>query len=422
MTSGQFHSVQISSITVDREGRQRRDLGDIPALADSIRRLGLINPICITRDMVLVAGERRLAACKSLGHTHVPCHYTDELEPSALRAIELEENIKRQQLEWQDECRAVKEFHAIRKADKPDWSLEDTADALGLSISFVSSKIFVADNLNNERIASAPRFSTALGVATRAHDRAKDQLIASLGAPQPVREESILNLSFLDWAPSYAGPKFNFIHCDFPYGIGADKFNQGAAPLHGGYDDKEETFWLLVNCLNDNIDRIASESAHIMFWFSMHYYSQILDRFARFSDWTIEPFPLVWVKSDNIGILPDPQRGPRRIYETAFFGSRGDRKVVRSKSNAISHPSQRDIHMSIKPETMLAHFFEMFVDSSTRLLDPTCGSGGALRAAELLGASHVIGLEINPEFAESARSALSKSRRERRKQSDEELI
>ena len=30
---------------------------------------------------------------------------------------------------------------------------------------------------------------------------------------------------------------FNFIHCDFPYGINADGFDQGSAAEMGGYED-----------------------------------------------------------------------------------------------------------------------------------------------------------------------------------------
>jgi tRNA G10 N-methylase Trm11 len=47
----------------------------------------------------------------------------------------------------------------------------------------------------------------------------------------------------------------------------------------------------------------------------------------------------------------------------------------------------------------------MVVDENTRLLDPTCGSGSALRAADRMGAASVLGLEVNPEFASNARRA-----------------
>src|SRR5438105_1061434 len=102
MTSGEFHSILTESIIVNRDERQRHELGRLEELADSIRRLGLIHPIVVSRDLVLVAGERRLAACKILGWTSIAAQYTDELSEDELKAIELEENIKRLNISWQE--------------------------------------------------------------------------------------------------------------------------------------------------------------------------------------------------------------------------------------------------------------------------------------------------------------------------------
>ena len=52
--------------------RHRHDMGDIAALAESIRKIGLLNPPVVTRDGNLVAGARRIAACLLLGRTHIP--------------------------------------------------------------------------------------------------------------------------------------------------------------------------------------------------------------------------------------------------------------------------------------------------------------------------------------------------------------
>jgi ParB family chromosome partitioning protein len=51
--------------------RHRVDMGDLSELAASISAIGLLNPIVVTRAGVLVAGARRLAACKSLGMTEI---------------------------------------------------------------------------------------------------------------------------------------------------------------------------------------------------------------------------------------------------------------------------------------------------------------------------------------------------------------
>jgi ParB-like chromosome segregation protein Spo0J len=52
--------------------RFRRDMGDIDALAANIREIGLLHPIPVKPDGELIAGARRLAACKQLGWTEIP--------------------------------------------------------------------------------------------------------------------------------------------------------------------------------------------------------------------------------------------------------------------------------------------------------------------------------------------------------------
>lgn len=412
MTSGQFHSFEIDSITVNREERQRRaiDPAYISELADSIRRLGLINPIVISRANELVAGECRLSACALLGWTHIPGQYTDEVDAAHLRAIELEENIKRQALPWEDECRAILEFHNLHVAEEPTWNQVSTSKALGIDPSTVTNKIQVAKELikGNSKVLAAPRFSTAKGIVSRAESRAQEQAIESLrGGKKPSApddESPILTADFLEWSKTYTGPKFNFVHCDFPFGIGADKNQQGGAvETHGGYNDTEEHYWNLCSGLADFITDHAADSVHIMFWFSMHFYNNTRQFFADTCNISFDPFPLIWQKSDNIGLLPDSSRGPRRVYETAFFGSRGDRKIVSPVSNAYHGPTDRRYHMSAKPTSMLQHYFKMFVDSTTIGIDPTCGSGSSVLAAKLGGAKSFIGLEKNVEFAASAR-------------------
>jgi ParB family chromosome partitioning protein len=56
----------------------RHDLGDIGALAESIRRFGLLDPILITKDNRLMAGGRRLEACKLLGWETIPVNVFEE--------------------------------------------------------------------------------------------------------------------------------------------------------------------------------------------------------------------------------------------------------------------------------------------------------------------------------------------------------
>jgi ParB family chromosome partitioning protein len=68
MTSTPGHIELERSIDSIRIGsRHRTDLGDIDALAASIERQGLLQPITVTPDGTLVCGARRLAALRQLG-------------------------------------------------------------------------------------------------------------------------------------------------------------------------------------------------------------------------------------------------------------------------------------------------------------------------------------------------------------------
>jgi len=411
---------------VNRNERQRKDLTNIDELADSIRRLGLIHPIVITRDNVLVAGERRLAAIRHLRDPFVNCQYVDEVEPDHLKAIELEENIKRRDITWQDQVNALRAYHNLRASKEEVWSQEKTAEAIGLSNAHVTRMLQVADELalGNTRVADAPKLSTAHGIVKRKLERQDAQTLTKLKesiiGPRlgEAPAETILIEDFNVWSTKHVSPRFNFIHCDFPYGIDVNDFNQGAAPSFGSYTDSPETWKILMDSLKHTTINLTTPQAHLMFWFAMRkgdkrLYEATAIRLEAMG-WDINPLPLIWVKSDGSGIIPDPERGPRQIYETCLFGSKGDRKIVSAVNNAYSAPIDHRFHMSTKPEPVLRHFFRMFVDENTVMLDPTCGSGSALRAADSLHAKFVLGLEINPEFAEQAREVLKTARALRR--------
>ena len=57
--------------------RHRRDMGDLQRLADSMREVGLLQPIGITEDRQLVFGERRVKAAQMLGWTAILARVVD---------------------------------------------------------------------------------------------------------------------------------------------------------------------------------------------------------------------------------------------------------------------------------------------------------------------------------------------------------
>lgn len=82
-------------------GDRKRPLGDIAQLAQSIQEVGLLNPITVTVEGVLVAGYHRLEACKSLGWRFVPVCVVG-LDGLNAELAEIDENLIRNELHWFD--------------------------------------------------------------------------------------------------------------------------------------------------------------------------------------------------------------------------------------------------------------------------------------------------------------------------------
>ena len=444
MLTGQIHHVPSDSIVVS-PGRQRQDFRAIDDLADSIRHVGLINPIVLTPDNVLVAGERRLRACIMLGFTHIPAQYTNELSAEDAELIELEENVKREDLTWHEHVSSVARLYALKARTDDSWTLEKASAYMSVSPTTIHNHLLVARNLDaeDELVCNADHYSTALNAAKRKEERsvasAQEEASSSIddvldsalslgtvaaprtgdkikaagdsgeidnGEAVPLDAVSVplRNQDFAEWANSPPpSRKINFLHCDFPYGINYDKHKGGAGQSMGAYNDSPEAFEHCMSALEAAMPSHIAKSAHLMFWFSgrLDLLHPVYLRLEGMG-WKVNPVPLIWFRSCNAGILPDPSRGPRQVYEVALMASRGDRKVVQPVANLYSHAKTKEVHPSEKPRDMLAHFFRMFVDSTTVMLDPTCGSGNSVISAELSGAKSVLGLEADPEHYKSA--------------------
>lgn len=92
--------------------RIRKDLGSIQELADDIKANGLINPIVVNEENILLAGERRLEAVKLLGWTEVPVTVMQTRDKEHELNIEVSEN------------EARKEFSRAERADYMKRMLE----------------------------------------------------------------------------------------------------------------------------------------------------------------------------------------------------------------------------------------------------------------------------------------------------------
>lgn len=445
-----FGRMPLEKIVYDRAERQRQPGDkasevDVADLADSIAKRGVVHPILLEAredgKFHLIMGERRFLASTQLRLPDIPYRLVKDLTELERQIIEWEENVKRRDIHWKDYVKGITKIHGMLCILDDTWTHEKTALEMGINRMNVSAILRVSEELNNPLVAEATGWRPAYNIVARKDSRGIDDAMNDLLAdhilpptgPNPTqlqviatvaeawgikprdeplgkaeREQSIFKEDFLKWAPLYSGKRFSFIHCDFPYGIDLDESDQAKSSTYGGYADSNELYWELCSCLCKHRDRLLTQSSHIMFWLKLDV-SRMEETHAFFMnaapDLRFFQLPLIWHKTDNRGILADSKRGPRNVCEVALFASRSDRLIVRAVSNCYGSQTTKEIHQSEKPEPMLRHFFSMFVDENTRMLDPTCGSATSLRAAESLGAE-VLGLEIDETLVEAARSKL----------------
>lgn len=447
-------------IWVKRDERQRRVV-DISDLLESIRDRGILQPILIKSDGELIFGERRWTTAKHLGLPTVPARIADELPELELQIIELDENVKRKNLTWQEEAAATLRIHNLNSQLEPGWKVDQTAQQMGIQAKHCQAVLRVAEAIDegDKSIAGADGLRAALTILARRSQRAQDSalnaisagefdledadttedldleadaeipLIASVaGGPEvkviqpkpaakapPESPYKILHADMTEQLESYSGPKFNFLHLDLPYGVKLNGQANQDSFEGGGYESNPDIYWNLLGTLLNKWDTFMFPSSHFFCWISMEFYAETIEMFEdklESQDVFICKTPLIWHKTDNRGIISDAKRRPRNIYEACLFGSTGDRFMVKPSGNVYGAPTAKAqaIHTNEKPIPLLKEFMGQFVDETSRVLDPTCGSGSAIRTAEVLRAESAVGWEFNEEFATRAQDRLVRDR------------
>lgn len=106
----------VSSIQVG--ARHRHDLGDVEGLAASIQKYGLLQPITITPDGVLVCGARRLAAIKKLGWETVRVWVRSGIsDPLAHLLAEQDDNVLHKPLTQLEQAGLYREITELLRED-----------------------------------------------------------------------------------------------------------------------------------------------------------------------------------------------------------------------------------------------------------------------------------------------------------------
>lgn len=397
------------------------------SIRDSIKDKGVLNPILVQKvdgAYHLRAGETRLRACIELKE-HIPCHVANEDLPSD--ALEFIENFARADLEWQDEVNAINSIHNILVNTRVDWTQKDTSTYLSVDQAHVSRCIRVSEEMSGKPELSRHNSVRAAYTEVVQHEQAKlaaiitdivcddfiaakstevsaettdsgaEDTIADIASIIDIKEEESRVISCMDfhsWNATYIGPKFNVVHCDFPYGRMAV---DGAGPRWAKYSDTPDIYFNLLDTLLTSPH--IEQDAVVCCWLDMKHFCST-QALAKHCGWTPTVYPFILHKTNRSGHMPGKYQG-RRTYEVMHFFYRGE-PVILTKPKLLASCDVDDNIMlghAEKPVDFLKQALSMFVGPHTRFLDPTCGSATSLIAARALGAKYIVGVELRSEMA-----------------------
>lgn len=417
-------SIQISS------NRQRREFSPdaLVELRESIEDLGLFHPLVIRETPdgpILVAGERRLRALTEMAQLGIPLFYNNELIPAGLaptvslgelspleaEAAELDENIRRQDLSWQERAAAIARLHAlrVRQAEAgglPPQSIAATAEEVhgradGDYHADIRRSVIVAKHLDNAAVAKAKSIDDAYKILKREESTARNvELAASVGATLTRHSHTAHNADAIEWMATQPSGQFDVILTDPPFGMDAHEFGDGAGRFIGidhQYNDTYDHWLALMTTFSYESFRLAKPLAHLYLFCDIDRFHELREMF-QLAGWWVHRTPIINYKPDG-NRVPWPEHGPRRQWEMLLYAVKGKRPTLTIQPDVIETRMKEQTygHGAQKPVALYQDLLKRSCRPGDRVFDPFAGTGTIFPAAHELKLI-ATGIEQDPAY------------------------
>ena len=431
-----MQSIHVMDVIVP-DDRQRRkfDAKKMEELVQSIcKPIGMLQPIVLRNDKrTLVCGERRLRAVENIyGYSldddgnksqsgevgqfrfngdaveigTVPFVVLDDLGSDDLLEAELDENIRRADLTWQELSAATAALHSFRVGQDETHTIKATADEVheGSANSGqrdeVSDLIGLAEFLDDPLIGNAKDLSQARKLVKEERKRVKRQSLAKEFDPKQSPHRLIEASSF----DTRVENQFDVIITDPPYGIDAHLKDTFDSDRHE-YDDSDEAFKVVCETLPSMSFTAAKDNAHLYCFADIRRFNTLFIAF-ELSGWTVWNRPVIWDKG-NTGSYGNSDYGFRSCYEAILFAWKGTRKVnslYRDVFNITQKTNHK--HPAGKPVELYLELLNRSALPGDQVADFFAGGGTIFSAATEFGCT-ATGWEINEEYINLCKERLS---------------
>lgn len=412
-----------------RPNRQRTDFDPeaVAGLAQSIEYKQLLHAPVLREEngqMVLVAGETRLRAIDNIRFLGGTFKYNNAVVPEGMipyvtmgqlteleaEEAELEENIKRKDLTWQENASAMSRLHSLRSRQAQaagrihtvaDTAMEVKGRSDGAYQESIRKDIIIAKHLHNPLIAKAKDSNEAFKILKRQETTEKNvQQAAIIGKTYSSSVHELHNINCLQWMSTCTPEQFDVILTDPPYGMGADSFGDGGggrlANNEHHYDDSYESWVALMRQWAPLSYRVAKSEAHAYVFCDIDNFPE-LKTIMKAAGWYVFRTPFICTKP-NSGRVPLPDQGPRRQWEMILYAIKGKKKTNAIYPDVITTMADPGLtHGAQKPVALYADLLKRSVNAGAVVLDSFAGSGTIFPAAQQFKCK-AVGLEMNPEY------------------------
>lgn len=392
--------------------RFREDFGDLDELAESIKEYGLIHPPVVDENGMLIAGERRFKACKKLGLEEIEVRKLGELDELSRKELELEENLHRKAFTWEEEVRAKKQIHEIKRLkhgekvkghESDGWGVQDTAQTLDESLGTVSQDIQLAEAMEQyPELQKEKNKSSAWKKYKELQEKETLEKMAEVLDGQAKQDMfELYNEDFLDWAKNQEDESYDLVLADPPWGIEMDSKSALARNSNVEYDDDADASLLLLDKAADEWYRILKDNRHLYVYFGIKHYAEV-KHILEFSGFEVCPIPVIYNKNRG-GSAAKGKTFPV-AYETIFHCWKGRRELKSTHHNVFTEKRPEGgirVHSAQKPIAMQKNLIEASTDPGEKVLVPFMGSGSAVAAA-VLNNREAVGIEKNESSFASA--------------------
>lgn len=427
-------NIDLENIKINDRFRKSFPEKEMELLKESIKEKGIINSIAVKildeNEYLLLAGERRFRACKELEMQTIPARiYPNNITELDEKEIELFENIRRQDMSFQEELKLKKAIFELqiekygektsKASDAKGVSQRDIATILGESHTNFSNDLRLAkiveqnpklfEKVKNKREAHnlvkqlqkkhheykiLEEFKETKNTQKDENIRPKQALINSyhvencLNGLKDVVDE---NAFIVEIDPPYAidlqnNKRKNFTNLDI------DNYNE---------IDPEEYEKTMKAVFKESY-RSARNNAWMICWFSPSFWYDKIFSWATEAGWNGRDLPGLWIKSQGQTNQPEIYLASNVEY---FFYFRKGNPMMHKPGHLATFdfkavPPAIKTHPTERPIELIEEILDTFAFPGSIVQVPFAGSGNTLLAAHNLNMT-AYGYDLSEEYKKS---------------------